>query len=391
MKNCREILKIATAFEKISLGKKKKKKKKKTTKKWVPTSPSKWSAAKAKAKRKFDVYPCVPLESMALTKKGWAHQHELKKGDEILSYDIKSDLLRWTPIINFHNYKKAPVLKISGSQTPWTARCTPDHKWVFFDQFSFKERRLVETKDLIKKTGKILVSAPADFLHYGSSVDLRHLKRHQNLENMVIKDDGVEDVWCPETKYATWLMKQGDTITITGNSAYANLWASKEYKKQGGKWKKKSQSSSADDKQHVDELDLDTLRLWYKNDLNEVLDTEDSHEVFEGPDGRLMANGTGKDHDGDGARTTRDWLKEGPSKKQPGWVDISRTKPGGGHPPCGRPDASKGGKPKCRPAGEAKKMTKKEKESATSQKRQSERTKKRKGKKPIRDSHKKRD
>lgn len=31
---------------------------------------------------------------------------------------------------------------------------------------------------------------------------------------------GFEDVWCPQTDLGTWVMKQGDCITITGNCAY---------------------------------------------------------------------------------------------------------------------------------------------------------------------------
>lgn len=34
----------------------------------------------------------------------------------------------------------------------------------------------------------------------------------------VWRPESVEDVWCPTTKYGTWVMRQGDLITITGNS-----------------------------------------------------------------------------------------------------------------------------------------------------------------------------
>lgn len=57
------------------------------------------------------------------------------------------------------------------------------------------------------------------------------------------------------------------------------------------------------------------------------------------------------------------WFREG-------WVDISRKKKGGGHPPCGRKSArSKGGYPKCVPASKAARMTKKQKASAVRRKR----------------------
>ena len=60
----------------VKVAKKKAKKKKN-----VPTNPSLWSECKAWAKRTFDVYPCVPLDSMALTKKGWAEYSDLSIGD----------------------------------------------------------------------------------------------------------------------------------------------------------------------------------------------------------------------------------------------------------------------------------------------------------------------
>ena len=47
------------------------------------------------------------------------------------------------------------------------------------------------------------------------------------------------------------------------------------------------------------------------------------------------------------------WFKEG-------WVDISRKRKGGGHPPCGRKSArSKGGYPKCVPASKAARIDRK--------------------------------
>ena len=57
------------------------------------------------------------------------------------------------------------------------------------------------------------------------------------------------------------------------------------------------------------------------------------------------------------------WFKEG-------WVDISRKRKGGGHPPCGRKSAqSKGGYPKCVPASKARRMTSAQKRSAVTRKR----------------------
>lgn len=58
------------------------------------------------------------------------------------------------------------------------------------------------------------------------------------------------------------------------------------------------------------------------------------------------------------------WFREG-------WVDISRKRKGGGHPPCGRKSArgKAGGYPKCVPASKAARMTKAQKRSAVRRKR----------------------
>lgn len=38
-------------------------------------------------------------------------------------------------------------------------------------------------------------------------------------KDMSLRFEGVESVWCPTTEFGTWVMKQGDFITITGNTA----------------------------------------------------------------------------------------------------------------------------------------------------------------------------
>lgn len=117
-------------------------------------------------------------------------------------------------------------------------------------------------------------------------------------------------------------------------SAYANGWASKWYKEQGGGWESASDDSSK------------------KSDL-------------------------------------REWFKED-------WVDISKKDESGKHPPCGRSDAdSKSGYPKCRPSKRVsedtpettRSMSKDEKAKAVAQKRRAE-AKPREGKKPHMTSHK---
>jgi hypothetical protein len=65
---------------------------------------------------------------------------------------------------------------------------------------------------------------------------------------------------------------------------------------------------------------------------------------------------------------------KGSSQPKGPWVNICRKKEGGGHPPCGRPEASDKGYPKCRAVGVASKMSDSEKRSACQQKRNAEKT-----------------
>ena len=109
-----------------------------------PTNPELWARAKAMAKSKFDVYPCVPLDSLAISKSGPISHDELEVGNEILTYNMKEDKLEWKPVLHKHYYENAPLLEI-GKPTGFSLRCTPNHKWVISRA---NEKELVETKDL---------------------------------------------------------------------------------------------------------------------------------------------------------------------------------------------------------------------------------------------------
>lgn len=42
-------------------------------------------------------------------------------------------------------------------------------------------------------------------------------RSHIPVQSLTIEEWGIEDVWCPQTELGTWVMRQGDCITITGN------------------------------------------------------------------------------------------------------------------------------------------------------------------------------
>lgn len=94
-----------------------------------PNSPKKWAAAKAKARRKFKVYPCVPEDSLCVTHTGLASVEDIQIGTEILAYDPDLGECIWSPVENIHRHKNAPLMKI-GKATGFSVKCTPDHTWL---------------------------------------------------------------------------------------------------------------------------------------------------------------------------------------------------------------------------------------------------------------------
>ena len=84
--------------------------------------------------------------------------------------------------------------------------------------------------------------------------------------------------------------------------------------------------------------------------------------------------------------------KKPKGSKQPAgpWVNICRKKEGGGHPPCGRPDADPKSYPKCRAKGVAAGMSDAQKRAACAKKRKAEKadTQTGKGQKPVYSSYK---
>lgn len=159
------------------------KKKKKKSGKNVPNNPSLWAECKAWAKRTFDVYPCVPLDSMALTKKGWAEYSDLNIGDEILTYNQSKDKLEWKPVVNLHFHEDAPTLSLKKLQTNFKVRCTPDHKWVLKTPNVKYPDNLVEAKNITKRMNLKTAAEIVD-----------DVNENLNLSNWRKGDDWVENI-----------------------------------------------------------------------------------------------------------------------------------------------------------------------------------------------------
>ena len=260
---------------------------KKKTKKRTPTNKNLWSRAKAEAKKRFKVYPCVPVkDSYALTKAGWTKYDDLKVGDEIVVYNTIDGNLLFDEIKQLHFYKNAELVRIKDLEGGFDFLSTRDHKWVVNGEYP----QLIKLKDL-ESGMDIITSSELDECEFKTNVvnnfmtavgvktisELQLLaedglilkfKNKKIFENIVLGsailgfrivkqgdiavifkqnvepfdllevfNAGSSDVWCPETSHGTWLMRQGDLVTITGNSAYANGWAVRWYKEHGGGWR----------------------------------------------------------------------------------------------------------------------------------------------------------
>jgi hypothetical protein len=153
------------------------------------------------------------------------------------------------------------------------------------------------------------------------------------------------------------------------------------------------------------------LKKWNKSELSPYVNFS-THSSNEKKSQKTLKNNVPKtvgvwekDEDGNYDMPTHDvhtinedlavWFgtkKKPKGSKQPKgpWVNICRRDENGKHPPCGRPDTSKGGYPKCRAAGVSGKMSDSQKRAACSQKRKAEKkdTQSGKGQKPVMTSYK---
>jgi len=334
----------------------------------APTNPELWSRAKSAARSKFDKYPCVSMDSLALTKEGWKSYGELKLGDMICTYNISTGFLEWKPIVNLHYFEDAPTVRVCTPQTNFNFVCTPNHKWILKKNWKegkrsrkayWKQDCLIETKDinqhmeivtsarlnpLLNQTNLELISFSknenswvervinmssaqreaffaAAIVYDGCEKKLKgkhknremrfgfsqknkdhgealeicavllgyrvsyRVKSHnktmtdwtlsnrniQSTQNLDVFVESNQSVWCPETENHTWVMKQNGMVTITGNSAYANAWASKWYKKHGGGWRKKKKANeSIELSDELKEIIMEDLRKWFKQKWKRV-------------------------------------------------------------------------------------------------------------------------
>lgn len=252
---------------------------------------------------------CVPMDTRALTRKGWKHRHELSVGDEVLTYNSEKGVKEWAPIEAIHD-TRSEVLHLHHGHG-FSVRATADHRW-FVKQRHYNQygspldrgrylQEEVRTTEELNTESCIITNAPmspdvdgapiewegkkygrdwtaevcsassdqrkaflAGFLiadghmnpktghwcfnqlrneHYEAALTAAYIehsgslyvrssrqdngkekmdvkfskKGHVTMQRMKKESLGTQDVWCITTRNGSWVMRQGDCITITGN------------------------------------------------------------------------------------------------------------------------------------------------------------------------------
>jgi predicted RNA binding protein YcfA (HicA-like mRNA interferase family) len=190
-----------------------------------PTNPELWARAKSLAKSKFDVYPCVPLDSLAIAKSGPISYEDLNVGDEILSYNMKEDKLEWKPVLHKHFYENAPLIEI-GKPTGFSVRCTPNHKWVISRE---NGKELVEAINLNTHMKLLMCSV----LKNESSLLIENWTKKDNwIQKVLSMNEKEREIFLASSVvYDGW--DKGESTKIEGRHTfgfvqkeYDHLWAS---------------------------------------------------------------------------------------------------------------------------------------------------------------------
>lgn len=149
-------------------------------------------------KAKEWLYACVPMDTECLTRRGWRTYDELILGEEVLTYNSDKELQEWQPLLEKVYYADAPIMRMSDGQG-FVVDSTPNHRWFLTDGSAKTTEQLTSRDQIVSQ------------MYQGDIIPVV-IKKRQWVNNT--------SVWCPRTANGSWVMRQGDTITITGNTLY---------------------------------------------------------------------------------------------------------------------------------------------------------------------------
>lgn len=255
-------------------------------------------------KAKEWLYACVPMDTTALTRRGWKTYDELEVGEDILTYNPETKVKEWQPLLEKVYYEDAELIEMSVGDS-FKVTSTPNHRWFtkrrtgkkgeryYVDEVTTTEeinsehciiqnapfeddRETLTLRDADKKYGVDWVTNVLDmtqvqrdafllgflladgfrqgeswawsqlkgdiaeglimasYLSWDKALRIRELPHAKNpminvrqstktfVTGQRLKKTKIANaaVWCPRTANGSWVMRQGDTITITGNTMY---------------------------------------------------------------------------------------------------------------------------------------------------------------------------
>lgn len=108
----------------------------------------------------------LPEQAQILTPDGWKFHNEIKAGDKVFSYNIKTNQIELEPILKIHRYNvNEDIFKVKNRYLDYL--CTPEHKGVFkiakdkqkdFKQFTeWGDWELISIEELLARKNKRLV------------------------------------------------------------------------------------------------------------------------------------------------------------------------------------------------------------------------------------------
>jgi hypothetical protein len=82
---------------------------------------------------------CVPLRAQILTSAGFKYWNELRLGELVLAYDVKTDACRWTPLRAVSAFENQPTILLKSRS--FKAICTDNHSWALRTAGGHRELR----------------------------------------------------------------------------------------------------------------------------------------------------------------------------------------------------------------------------------------------------------
>jgi len=131
----------------------------------IHTKNQKAAGLSTRAEAKTFIYACVPMDTTVLTKRGWVDYYSLNIGELVLTYNSKTGVKEWKPVLEKVFYQDAEVIEMKHSNG-FIVKSTPNHRW-FVDsrkQVGYRGARSyiknVKTTEELNSEDNIITNAP---------------------------------------------------------------------------------------------------------------------------------------------------------------------------------------------------------------------------------------